>query len=243
MWHATNAGDPARVEALGEEALALFRTLSDSGRTAETLFVLGVAAQFQGRHDRATALHEEGLALCRGRGDERGALEQLTALAQIALQRGDYERARVLLEETLATLARYDDPWSRAMSLVLLAQTELAEDQTERAAILLSESAAIYRAIGNLLYVPWCLEGLAGLAAARGEWEPAARFCGARDALRASLGAPIPPCDPAGYARTLSRVQAALGEAGVAAAHTEGAELSVEAALEAADVMRGDAGP
>jgi hypothetical protein len=39
-------------------------------------------------------------------------------------------------------------------------------------------------AIGNPLYVPWCLEGLAGVAAARGEWPRAARLCGARDTLR-----------------------------------------------------------
>ena len=52
------------------------------------------------------------------------------------------------------------------MSLVLLAHVELAEGEAERAETLLVESAAIYRAIGNLLYVPWCLEGLAGVAAA-----------------------------------------------------------------------------
>jgi hypothetical protein len=128
------------------------------------------------------------------------------------------------------------------MSLVLLAQTELAEDRAERAAGLLVESAAIYRAIGNLLYVPWCLEGLAGLAAAQGAWKRAARFCGARDALRARLGAPIPPCYPAGYAHMVASIHAALGETGFAAAHAEGEGLPAEAALEEASMsMLGDA--
>ena len=234
MWQATNAVDPARVEALGEEVLALFRALGDTGRMAEALFVLGVTAQFQGRHDRAAALHEEGLVLRQGRGDERGAVEQRSALAQIALQRGDLARARGLLEETLVILARFDDPWNRAMSLVLLAHAELAEDQAGRAATLLAESAEIYHAIGNLLYVPWCLEGLAEVAAAQGEWERAARFCGARDALRARLGSPIPPCHPEGYARMLASVRAAIGETGFAAARAEGERLSAEAALEEA---------
>jgi hypothetical protein len=93
------------------------------------------------------------------------------------------------------------------------------------------ESAMIYRAIGNLLYVPWCLEGLAGVAAAQGAWDRAARLCGARDALRTRFASPIPPCHPEGYARTLAGVRAALGEEGLAAAHAAGAGLTPEAAL------------
>jgi ATP/maltotriose-dependent transcriptional regulator MalT len=153
-------------------------------------------------------------------------------LGVIALQEGDLARARALLEEALATLRQYDDPWSRAMSLAFLAHVELAGGEVEHARTLLVESAAIYRAIGNLLYVPWCLEGLAGVAAARGEWERAAQLCGARDALRARLAAPIPPCYPAGYANTLSGARAALGEERFAAAHAEGEGMSAEAALD-----------
>ncbi len=73
-----NGADYERVEVLGAEALDLFRTLGDTGRLAEALFVLGIAAQLQGRYERATALHMEGLALRRARGDERGAVEQRT---------------------------------------------------------------------------------------------------------------------------------------------------------------------
>lgn len=231
MWHANNAADPARVEALGAEALPLLRALGDSGRLAEALFVLGITAQFQGHNERAATLHEEGLALRRARGDGRGVVEQLSALAQIALQHNDHARARVLLEETLTTLGRYDDPWSRALSLTLLAHAELAGDQVGRAAALLAESAAIYRDIGNLLYVPWCLEGLAGVAAAQGKWERAARLCGARDALRAKLATPIPPCHPEGYTRVLQSIRTAIGEAAFAVAHAAGANLPVEVAL------------
>ncbi len=36
------------------------------------------------------------------------------------------------------------------------------------------ESAALYRGLGTPHSVPWCLEGLAGVAVARGEWERAA---------------------------------------------------------------------
>jgi hypothetical protein len=36
----------------------------------------------------------------------------------------------------------------------------------------------MFQAIGNPLYVPWCLEGLAGVAAARGEWARAGGCAG-----------------------------------------------------------------
>src|SRR5262249_28726731 len=58
---------------------------------------------------------------------------------------------------------------------------------------LLVEGAAIYRGIGNLVYAPWCVEGLAGVAAALGEWDRAARLCGACDALRARLALALRP--------------------------------------------------
>jgi len=234
MWHAMNAADFARVEALGEEAVALFRALGDTGRLAEARFTLGVTAQFQEQYERATALHEEGLALRRGRGDERGTVEQLAALALIALRLGDHERARALLEETLATLQDYDDPWSRALSLTQLALVELADDEVGRAQTLLAESAMIFRAIGNPIYVPWCLEGLAGVAAARGEWERAARLCGTRDVLRDVLALPIPPCHPEGYARTLFSIREALGNEGFEVARTADEGMPWEAALDEA---------
>jgi hypothetical protein len=114
------------------------------------------------------------------------------------------------------------------MLLVLLGHVALAVGAPERAAMLLAESAPLFQAVGNPLYVPWYLEGLAGVAAARGEWERAARYCGARDALRARLGSPLPAADPASYDRTLASIRVALGEEGVAEAQAAGAALAPE---------------
>jgi hypothetical protein len=171
------------------------------------------------------------LTLRRSRGDERGAIQPLAALGQIALQQGDHKRARALLEETLATLAQYDDPWARAMSLVLLGHVELAEGDPERALAHVLEAAAIFEAIENPLYVPWVLEGLAGVAVGCGAWERSARLCGARDALHASLGLGMPPADPAAYTHTVTRCCDSLGEDRFVAAHAAGGQLSPVDAL------------
>ena len=69
------------------------------------------------------------------------------------------------------------------------------------------------------MFVPWCLEGLAGVVAAQGDNERAAELDGARDALRAQIGVVLPPLHPAAYARTLAAVRVGLTPAVFDAAH------------------------
>ncbi len=77
----------------------------------------------------------------------------------------------------------------------------------------------------------WLREALAGVAAARGRMEQAARLCGTGDALRARLGAGLPPADPVGCARTVTTVRAALGDVAFAAAYERGQALPPEEAI------------
>jgi hypothetical protein len=236
-------GDLARAEALATEAMDLFRALGDTGRMAESLFVLGISAQMQGRREDAVACYGEGLALSRGRGDDYGLVKPLTALALIALDAGDSARARVLLDESAAILPRHDDRWSQAILLALLGQVELVDGDLERAQTLLRESVVLHLDLGNPLSVPWCLEGLARLAAARRDWERAARLCGALDALRARLGQSFPLAHPVGYAATIATSRAALGDDSYAAARAAGEHLSPEQALAAALATMPNAAP
>jgi predicted ATPase/transcriptional regulator with XRE-family HTH domain len=226
-----HTGAIARSEALANEALALFRALGDTGETANALWILGVATQFQEQFERAEVLHQENLALRRERGDEHGTIQPLSALAQMALQRRQLELARTLLEETLELLNRYDDHWSRAMSLTLLGHVELAAGDQTRAAALFAECAPLFEAIGNPLYLSWCLEGFAGVAAARGMWALTARLSGARDALKECLGLGVPPADPAGYAQSLAASRDALGEDVFGVEYEVGRSLSPDRAV------------
>jgi predicted ATPase/DNA-binding XRE family transcriptional regulator len=240
-WPAIHTGAYARADAFASEALALFRSQGDTGKVADALWALGVSANLQRQYERATILHEEGIALRRARGDERGIVPPLSALGANTLQMGDPVRARVLIEETLRVVEQYDDRWSKAMSLTLLAHAELAMGDAARARGLLSESAELFGALGNLLYLPWCLEGLAGVAAAREQWELAARMCGARDALRTRLGSPLPAAHPDGYDATLTAIRHALGSARFTIAHADGRELTAaDAIAEALSAMPGD---
>jgi hypothetical protein len=104
-----------------------------------------------------------------------------------------------------------------------------------RARAYLLEAAGLRGAIGNPLYVPWCLEGLAAVLAAEGRAADAARLCGAGDALIVRVGGGLPPVDPAGHAATLATVLAGLGDTAFSAAHEVGRALSPEEAIAVAE--------
>jgi predicted ATPase/DNA-binding XRE family transcriptional regulator len=232
-WVAFLTGEFERAEALGHEALAVFRELGDTGQTARMLRLLGSVAVARRQHGRAAPLLEESLALHDRRGDEHGAAVIRGLLSSSALDAGDLERARSLVLEALAIAERKDDRWGRAICLTRLGHVALAADDVEAARGLFVEGAELFRAIGNPLYLPWCLEGLAGVAGAHERWDHAARLCRARDALLADLGSPLPPAHAAGYSRTLAGVRRALGDEVLAARDAPPVEQAIADALAA----------
>jgi hypothetical protein len=74
------------------------------------------------------------------------------------------------------------------MAATQLGHVELAAEQPGAAQDLFTESSQVFDAIGNPLYVAWCLEGVAGVAAAEGRWAEAAEACAAREVLLAEIG-------------------------------------------------------
>jgi len=218
-WGASNTGAYEQAEALVTEALELFAELGEAGEHAEALFVLGTIAVFTGAYPGAVGLFERSLAERRGRGDEHTAARHLGGLGTALLNAGDLARARAVLEESLVVARRYEDRWSSAMSLMLLGHLWLAEDDPDRAQAELTESAALFASTGNLVYLPWCLEGLAGVAAAGHRFGRAAEIAGAREALRAQTGVLLPPVYPAGYQPMLALVRDKLGPDEFTVAH------------------------
>ncbi|MFI6595377.1 ATP-binding protein [Nonomuraea sp. NPDC050536] len=226
-WQSVHAGDHQAADRLAAEAVEVFRALHDARNTAESLRVLGMSAQMQDRFEQAAAYHEEALELYRRGGDERVAPQLLGHLAHVALATGDLPRARALAEESLVAARRFDDRWAIAMSATMLGHAELATGRAEAARTLFAEAAGLFLAIGNSIYLSWCLEGLAGVAAPA---DPvlAAQLCQARDALLATLEAGLPAVHAAGYAHTLRTIEAALAPGGVAAAREAGLAVPLE---------------
>jgi predicted ATPase/transcriptional regulator with XRE-family HTH domain len=217
-WVASNGVGFERAGVLATEALRLFTILGDTGGRAEALFMLGTVEVYSARYQEAAGYFTDSLKQDRDHGAESITARDLGGLGTALLNLGDLPRARAVLNESLVVARRYDDPWSSAMSLMLLGHVDLAEGDDTHAHAVLAEAASLFQATGNMVFLPWYLEGLAGLAAARGDYERAAELDGARDALRNQIGVFIPPVHPAGYSQTLATARANLTQAAFDAA-------------------------
>ena len=219
-WVASNGAGLERAGALVTEALGLFAKLGDAGGCAESLFVLGTVAVYSARYQEAVGFMADSLQQHRDMGAEPITARDLGGLGTALLNLGDVAQARAVLDESLEVARRYEDRWSSAMSLMLLGHVHLAEGDTHRAEAVLAEAGSLFQVTGNMVYLPWCLEGLASLAAAQQDYGRAAELAGARDALRDQIGVFLPPVHPAGYRRTLEVVRDRLTLEAFEAAHT-----------------------
>ena len=211
-----------------DEALALFRSLGDAGKTAEALRFRGMIAHENADYDHAAALYEESLTLRRARGDEAGVAQLLGHLGAVALNRGNHELAEDLLQECLVTAHRRGERWGAAITLTLLGHLALARDEPERATGLLGESAELLEAIGNPLYMSWCLEGLAGVAVHLLHYQQAAELLAVRDIQMAEVHSALAPAHPAAHARTATAIRLEIGEEGITAARASAQLKSVK---------------
>ena len=223
-------GDYDRAEQFGEMLLSLGREQSDTRSTANALTSLGlVAMRRDGDFGRATAIFEEALPLAR---EHRDRFRTGLLLAQIGLAaryQGDYDRAAALLDEGLAEwkAGSLDLGWL----LRLQGHVSLERGDLERAEALYAES--LHRRAGMQSYVVVeCLEGLAGVAAGRGQHERAGRLWGAADAERDTLGSPRPAWEQTHYERHLAAIRAGLGKATFGNALAEGRAMPVEESIE-----------
>jgi predicted ATPase/DNA-binding XRE family transcriptional regulator len=223
------AFEPA--EAMAVEALTLARDLGDAPRVADSLWVLGTAYLSLEREHLAAEVFAENVALLRDHGDERGTIQPLTALGLVALRLGDRGRARAWVEEAAAVVERFPDQWSRAMSGAARGHVALAEDDPTTAVAQFATAIPLFREIANPAYLPWCVEGLAGVAAASGSWELAARLLGAHDALVEEWGGVVPPVNPRAVASLRDRARAILGDEAVVRAQADGRTMSPEEAV------------
>lgn len=93
------------------------------------------------------------------------------------------------------------------------------------------ESLTMLQELGYKLGIAASLESLAGVAAAQGRPEYAARLWAAAETLREAVGSPLPPNKRAAYEEGVAAVRAALGEAAFAEVWEEGRRMALEQAI------------
>ena len=229
-------GEYADATALFEEALALFKR--EGNKRGEALTYLQLAdLHFLSQDDttRIYSLLENGLALCREIGDRDGLAHYDYFAGQVALSQGDTSTARALLTESLTLYSDMGDRQRIARTLIALARLEAQQGNLVAARALYEESLNL-PGMGHTLNMIAGIEGLASVNAASSPTSPAfasraAQLWGAAEAMRETVGAPLPPVERASYLRALDTARAALGQEALARAWAKGRGMSPEQAL------------
>jgi ATP/maltotriose-dependent transcriptional regulator MalT len=142
----------------------------------------------------------------------------LANLGEMAFLDGDLTRARELLTQAAALAGEVADPSNRSFvrvdsfARIDLGWVHLAEGDIEEGERRFREGLALERELGTSTGARSALAGLAGLAAARGDHERAARLSGAAEALAEQADATPDASDLRAHEPLLSTARAAAGD-------------------------------
>ncbi|HYN88388.1 MAG TPA: tetratricopeptide repeat protein, partial [Ardenticatenaceae bacterium] len=228
---AARRGANERAVLLLEEGLALRRAVGDTDEIAWSLRDLGLAVGQQGDYERATALLEESLRLSRELGIKPGISISLNLLGEVARLQGQLDRAASLYEESLALDRDLGARHHQAIAHSNLGYVRLRQGDRARAGTHFVHSLTWFHSVRNPVGTAVCFPGLAGVIAAQGAPERAARLLGAIETLREAAAPYLVTTDIADYERILREVQARLDEAAFAAAWAEGRAMTLEQAI------------
>ncbi len=230
-------GEYERAAALLEESLRLYQALGDLERIS---WVLALQAQMllltQGAVDKVQSLAEQSVALRRAESFKAFIAIGLNVLGQFHLARGAFALAYELTEESVAAFKEVGDRAGTAESLITLARILAEQGQAAEARALYQESLTLLHQIQDREITPSCLEGLAAVLAQQGMAEQATRLWGAAEALRETIGTPLPPVYRVGYEQAVEAARVHLGVNAFAAAWAEGHIQPLEQAI--ADALK-----
>ena len=233
-------GDAERSAELWAEVIPLKRQLESPTDLARALHTAGLVVEDCGDHEEARRLQEEALVLCQQLGDTFFAAHALNALGQIAYrQRAVVDRADAYFTEALQQFRELDNTFGAGLALANRSRVARDRGDYVQAAALYAEALTLHWDDGDRGRTARCLNGLGVIAALAQQGERAARLCGAAEALREAIGAPIPRYR-GHHERAIGLARAALGEQAFAAAWAAGRALPLaNAVAEALDLPSG----
>jgi len=170
---AFDQGDYGRAQALGEESLAIFRTLGDDLGVALALNVLAIVARNRGDFDGANRLVDDSETVSRRSHYNRALAEALNIRGTTARRQRNYNGAREILEGALQLWRETGDKSGLAAVLAHLGIVARYQGDFERSRTLLEESLALRRELGDRRNVALALSDLATVALLQGDYQRA----------------------------------------------------------------------
>ncbi len=201
-------GEYDRATAWLEQSLVMAREAGDLFTAAYEMGYLAQTHYYAGHLDRAAELWQESLNQQSENNDRLGMGYALNGLGVVAWRRGDLAAAQMQLEESLPLYQEAGDKRFIAFAYNDLGQLAHARGEDADARRLCRKALNIFRELGDR---QGQAESLAALAAASGPTPEAARLFGAADALRVTLGVPVPLVERADYERAIAAARQTLG--------------------------------
>jgi predicted ATPase/DNA-binding CsgD family transcriptional regulator len=219
------------------EAAALAREAGDRHTLAWSLILAGGYSIGKGIAEYHDALHltEQGLALFRELGDKPGMAQALNVIGELTRTNGDDDRAEAAYEECLRLVRETGELRREGMNLGNLGFIAMHREDIPRAEALFREALVKSYSLGhdrNLVITH--VISLAGVIAAKGDLDWAARLFGAGEALLEPIGVSIAPGDQPEHERSLSYVRSRMDAATLEACWREGRAMSFEQVVQAA---------
>jgi excisionase family DNA binding protein len=220
-----------------ETALAIYRRLGDRAGAAWVLNSLGCLFATLSDNQGAEGCFIQALAIFREIDDAVGVTQLTANLGELAEGAGQHDMAIERLEAAVAGWHALDDRVGAARAQVNLAYALLARGTLTRAEAVLLEALTTIRDNDYEQILPLALRAAAQLAAQCGDGTAAARWYGAEDGVRETLGVAMRATRREGHERTLVALREALGVTAFDTAWSAGRGLS--AAQVIAEVLAG----
>ena len=222
-------GDFERARVSSAEAQTIFAAHDDRRSLGFSHVNLAVAAQLRQDFDEEERHAAEAERLFREVGNENGLAVLLNNRAYRELLRGNDAEAERLLRDPLART-----PANAGHVLTNLGLAVLRSRGPVPAAPLFAEALEWSTRAGQTEMLSYALEGLAGVAATRGDDTTAARLWGASEAIRDSRAAVLGPAERDTHDDLVPQSRDRLGQATFEMAWAEGKAMPVERAIELA---------
>jgi hypothetical protein len=162
--------------------------------------------------EEARRLCREAIAETEGTDDEAGRSSAMHVLGVAAQMAGDLAEAKDVMSRRIALAREKGDAYTVSSEGGNLSMVERKLENLDAAEVLAREALEIDLRMGNEMAIPWKVNGLAAVAAERGELDRAATLVGIADSTMEAAGGAWPPDELEQYERTVSILVEALGQ-------------------------------
>ncbi len=221
-------GDYAASTRYMEESLGLFEMLGDRRHVAHVLYVLGGSAVAEGDFVKARVQLETALNYYRGTRFRGSLAATLNELGRALLGLGKIAEARPLLYESLEICQSMGQSGGTAWAWHSLSLVEWQAGNLEEAQRCIQEALRLYIQLNGKGGLMACLEMMAALAAAQGEFVLAVQRLAVAETERAATGQVLTFTEQAIHEETMTLTRRQLSESGWAAAWLSGQAQSLD---------------